>query len=460
MSKPIPQPLRDAADALFQHTLTLLDDMPVLEVGNWDTFIAKHTNPPVDENLVRCYLNAVSDERQWTKFWESALRLSLAIEYSLGVAAPRRVGRKPSLLGLRRPEAASEAPQLPARLHERLLAWQRKFSLCEAMWTAWDTSAVAPAPVPGTTVQTLPPREQVTAASPAILSEAEQNALNQLLAAATMRAGTTEATLPSRLLRRWSVPLLVGPSGSGKAFVCEELARRRGWACRSWQVNTWMLQTNRTSHTTLDQIFRFIEDHRRGCVIYMAGLDTLAASTRAGDHSAAYMNSVVGEVEYLLDLLSARSLPLAHNSRTGETFTPKLMVVAGGRFPGLWGEVGVGGPADADAWRIADGEPLSGPAAVATWLAEHAGMPAGILRRLSAEPLVLPRITVQEAERLARRIQADLPPSLDGLGVEQITSALSGLHGWRGVAALVEQSLCAGGDLSAGPDAEAPRLAK
>ena len=459
MSKPIPQPLRDAADALFQHTLTLLDDLPVPEVGNWDAFIATHTHPPVDEDLVRRYLHAVSDERQWTRFRESALRLSLAIELSLGIAAPRQVGRKPPSQGLRLSEAASEAPQLPARLHERLLMWQRKFSLCEAMWTAWETSA-APAPVPRTTAQSAPLRDQATAASPAILSEAEQNALNQLLAAAAMRANTTEAVLPSRLLRRWSVPLLVGPSGSGKAYVYEEFARRLGWGYRSWQVNTWMLQTNRTSHTTLDQIFRFIEDHRRGCVIYLAGLDTLAASIRAGDHSASYMNGVVGEVESLLDLLSARSLPLAHDSRTGETFTPKLMVVAGGRFPGLWGEVGVGSPADADAWQLADGEPLSGPTAVAAWLSEHAGMPVGILRRLSAEPLVLPRITAQEAGRLARRIQADLPASLDGLGVEQITSALSGPQGWRGVAALVEQSLCAGSDLSAGPDAETPSLAK
>ena len=96
-----------------------------------------------------------------------------------------------------------------------------------------------------------------------------------------------------------------------------------------------MIATNRTSNTTLDQIFRFIEDHRGGCVIYLAGLDTLAASTRASDHNASYMNAVVGEVEYLLDLLSARSLPLAHNNRTGETFAPKLMVVVGGRFASL-----------------------------------------------------------------------------------------------------------------------------
>lgn len=459
MSKQIPQPLRDAADSLFQHTLTLLDDMPVPAVRKWDTFIATHTNPPADEDLVRCYLNAVSDERQWIKFRQSALRLSAAIESSFGVAAPRRVGGNPPLPGLRLPKAASDAPRLPVRLHERLLAWQRKLSLCEAMWIAWKTSAVS-APVPGATAQTFPLRDQATAASPAILSDAERNALNQLLAAATMRADTTEAVLPSRLLRRWSVPLLIGPSGSGKAYVCEEFARRRGWAYRSWQVNTWMLQTNRVGNTTLDQVFRFIEDHRGGCVIYLAGLDTLAASTRAGDQNASYMNGVIGEVEYLLDLLSARSLALAHNSRTGETFAPRLMMVAGGRFPGLWGEVGVGSPADADAWQIADSEPLSGPTAVAAWLSEHGGMPVGILRRLSAEPLVLPRITAQEAQCLARSIQADLPASLDGLGVEQITSALSGLHGWRGVAALVEQSLCAGSDLSAGPDTEAPSLAK
>lgn len=457
MAKPVPPPLKDAADSLFQHTLTLLDDVPPGGMAAWSAFTEATAGDDavLDATLVRSYLEAVSDENRWRGFWEAALFLSSAIGDFFGVAAPPRAGGPIRTASSKRHGAAFHSPRVTPQLRERLLTWQRKFSLFDAMWMAWAES-VSRAVKQAATAR--PPVPTSEANPPAILSGDEQAAIDQLLTAATARAEATEAVLPSRLLRRWSVPVLVGPAGAGKAFVCEEFARRRGWAYRRWQVGSWLIQANRTGNTTFEQIIRHIEDNRGGCVIYLSGLDTLASSIRGGDQNASYMNAVVGELEYLLDLLTARFLP-PMTSKTGESFVPELMIVVSGRFPGLWGEVEVGTPGGADGWKIADDEPLSGPSAVAAWLSDHSGLPAGIVRRLTAEPLLLPRIAADEAKRIARSIHADLPPSLDGLGIEQIAAALGGPQGWRGVSALVEQSLCAGSDLPVGPDAGASSLA-
>ena len=391
MVKPIPQPLKDAADALFQHTLTLLDGVPAEGIRKWNIFgfAAGQKRPPLDETLVRCYLEAVSDEQQWIKFQEAALTLSAAIELFFQVGAPPCAGVRVHKPSFTMPEVVYSPTPTPVELHERLMTWQRKLSLYHAMCTAWADSA-SRAANQSVTVRPFVPRNE--ASSSAILSGDERNAIDQLLTTATTRAEATEAVLPSRLLRRWSVPVLVGPAGAGKAFVCEEFACRRGWTYRRWQVGSWLIQANRAGNTTFEQIIRFVEDNRGGCVIYLAGLDTLASSIRGGDHNASYMNAVVGELEHLLDLLTARFLPPITSSKTGESFVPELMIILGGRFPGLWGEVEVGTPGGADGWKIADDEPLSGPPAVAAWLSEHSGLPTGLVRRLSSEPLLLPRI--------------------------------------------------------------------
>ena len=117
-----------------------------------------------------------------------------------------------------------------------------------------------------------------------------------------------------------------------------------------------------------------------------------------------------------------------------------VLIVAGGCFAPLWQDVAIDGPTDAEAWRWADSDRLADQGALAEWRLEHAGLPADILRRLAPEPLVLRPIAAEEAERLAVRLRDGLPPALDGLAVDELSAALQGAHGWRGVAALIEQA--------------------
>ena len=181
---------------------------------------------------------------------------------------------------------------------------------------------------------------------------------------------------------------------------------------------------------TLDQIFGFIEGNSQGCVIYLSGLDTLATA-RQGDTNVSYLNAVLGELDHLKDVLTRRPDP----------FATSVILIWGGRFAPLWGESEPGGPAGSDVWKLSDAEPLSDASAVAAWLAEHSGLPSGILRSLTPEPLVLNRLQSYEAARVARCLHAALPPTLDGLERNEIATALAGPQGWRGVSALIESGI-------------------
>ena len=109
-----------------------------------------------------------------------------------------------------------------------------------------------------------------------VLSDDQHKICERLLLLGKVREMSSESTVSVTVLRRWSVPLLVGPAGSGKGFVCEEVARRSGnKPYRRWELGSWIIVANRSSGTTLEEIQQFITDNPTGCVIYLAGVDTL-----------------------------------------------------------------------------------------------------------------------------------------------------------------------------------------
>ena len=291
-----------------------------------------------------------------------------------------------------------------------------------------------------------PKREQET-----VLTADQQHVCAQLLSLALVRASTTETALPVGVLRRWSVPLLVGPAGSGKAYVCEEVALRWGKRlCRRWEVGSWITNSNRISQTTLEQIRAFVSGNPTGCVVYLAGMDLLGVKA---EHNASYAVAVAGEITQLLDDASAR--PARFTGPYGNAIQANVLVVVGGCFAAMWGDAAIDGPSGGEAWRLADGDPLAGPHAITKWLLEHSRLPADILRRLSPEPLILHRLDREQAQRLAVRLCDNLPPSLDGLRAEEFRDALQSPHGWRAVAALIERAWVDGHDTLFVPQTEA-----
>ena len=273
-----------------------------------------------------------------------------------------------------------------------------------------------------------------------MLSDDQQAACERLTTLARVRASVTTATLPPTLLRRWSVPLLVGPAASGKEHVCQEVARRLGHGCcRRWEVASWITESSRSHAPTLDQIRRYVTANPQGCVIYLAGIDTLGARS---DQNHSYQQACISEIERLLDQTSSRP---AHVLNPDGTMTRSAMVVIlGGRFSALWGEREAGGPTGADSWKLADREPLADTRAVSAWLSEHSRVPAGIGRRIAPEPFVLQPLSTVEAEQIAERFWRALPPAMDGIAPDELSTALTGRGGWRALTNVIEQALVSG----------------
>ena len=289
-----------------------------------------------------------------------------------------------------------------------------------------------------------------------VLTTDQQRACERLCALARVRSTTTEAELPIGVLNRWSVPLLLGPAASGKAFVCEEVARRWGRKpCRRWEVGSWITNTNRSRDTTPEQIQAFIEANPAGCVVYLAGMDALAVKA---DHNASYSVAIAAQITQLLDRASTR--PVHFPGREGKAIPANVLVVVGGCFAALWGDAAIDGPSGREAWRLADRDGLAGADAVAKWLLEHSRLPADILRRLAPDPLILHRIEREQADQLALRLRDGLPPSLDGLGADEFSAALQSPHGWRAVAALVERAWVEGHEHLLPPPTNAAIMAR
>lgn len=269
----------------------------------------------------------------------------------------------------------------------------------------------------------------------------QEAACARLTVLARTREATTTKVLPIHLLPRWSVPFLVGPSGSGKEIVCRETARRLGdWPYRRWEVGSWTLLSNRASGTTLDQIEQFIEANPRGCLVYLAGIEALRVSV---ERSSGWHLACVSEVEQFLDWTASR--PTRFLRRDGGWMEhPRVLVAVGGRFAGLWGEREPGGPEGAEAWKHADREHLADAPAVAAWLSEHSGLPSGIHRRLTPRPDVLRPITAQEAAHTAQRLHRCLPSLLDGIEAGELAAALQGPEGWRAVTHVIEEAIMSG----------------
>ena len=210
-----------------------------------------------------------------------------------------------------------------------------------------------------------------------VLAADQENACERLLALARVRAMTTVDALPVGVLDHWSVPLLVGPAASGKAFVCAEVARRWGdKPCRRWEVSGWTLASNRANGNTPEQLQAFIAGNPGGCVVYLAGIDALST---AHEYYANYTLAVAGEIAQFLTQATARLACFI--GRDGNVVSAQVLVVVGGCFGPLWGDATVS-PAPRETWRLADTAPLADSQAVARWLLEESCLPAGILRRL------------------------------------------------------------------------------
>lgn len=419
----IPAPLCNAAHALFSASLHLPESPPAPEdqapareecgMGEAE----RDALASAVEEVVRAYLRFSANESA------TALGRFATVGHALADRARRLAPPPPPPPADGLEDAASSTAPLGPVVAADLRRWLETWNIFRRLWRTWTTPDAPVAP------------SSTDAAEAPVLAADQRAVVETLVALVRARKGQGATLPPVPLLPRWSVPLLVGPGGAGKAFACAEAVRRLGLRGHArWEIGSWNIAAARSGRSTLEQIEWYVATHP-DALIYLAGVDALStAHTGAGDANVTYMTTVAAELENFLDGATGRG--------PGANEPVRPCVVLGGRFSPLWGEVEVGGVRGADLWKLADAEPLAGAEAVGTWLREHSGLPAGILRRVAAEPLVVRRLDTAEAERVAGELCARLPPALDGaLHAPELAAALAGPHGWRALAHRLESTL-------------------
>ena len=447
----LPAPLKEASHKLFQATAALRTPQPDVMIsptvsGWWEQdtsgkvpfsrsgngsetdvlFAPVDDCEAGDESVIRAYLHLAQEDstREAARFARAADVFAVRVQWFLAQAASvvfETVGDDSCDL----PPAPTDDAMRP-KLTRWLLCW------CEfaRLWRVWQRPPLASA------------ARMFSGANPSspaksFLSAAQAATVERLTAIRWARDNADDH-LPRTVLARWSHPLVVGPSGSGKGFAIRETARRLGLAYGRWEVGAWSVVAGRANRATVEQIERFISTHPQGTLVHLAGVDALAATRiSTGDVNVSWWGSVLAEVERSLDWVAERGL--AHD---GDPSPVRPYVVVSARFAVLWGGHDLGGPAGADAWRSADSEALTGAAAVADWLEREGQMPASLLGRLTSPPLVIERVGPEEAAGLAKTLCATLPPTLDGMLTEgEAAEALSRPESWRALARYVETQL-------------------
>ena len=319
----------------------------------------------------------------------------------------------------------------PLAQGQRWLAAYGRFWVTWEAWQRRDTRAPAANRTDDATPEVAPPL---------CLSRDQSAAIEHLvgLARARERADVLGGLPVGLRPRRWPHPFLVGPAGSGKAFVVEETARRLRRAVLRVEIASWIVVANRSGRASLEKIADFLATHPDG-VIYLSGVDTLAGNRlgQSGNSNLSWWASVLGEIESFLDWAAATKAPLPAVGESKRLRRP--FVVVGGRFSSLWGQSDLGGPAGAEAWRLADARPLADPELVVDWLEREGWLPAGVRSRLAARPLVINPVSQEEAWDLSRQMCAALPAGLDGLiELQAAAETLAGPGSWRDLAAMIE----------------------
>ncbi len=444
----LPPPIKEAAYKLFQVTVALraspqADPPPPPAVVGWDEdadgetpsspsekgpdlavlFTPSGDGEAADESVIRVYLHLSQEDttREAARFAHAAdVFAARARRFLLPAAAVviKTVG-----------DDLSSPSLVPAddQMQPRLTRWLESWEEFAYLWRVWQRPSVV----------TALPNADATAPSEPVLSAAQTTAVERLMALRRARE-SAGSHLPRAVLARWSHPLIVGPSGSGKGFAIREAARRLGLAYGRWEVGAWNIVAGRSNRASVEQIERFLANSPQGALVHLAGLDALSsARISAGDSNVSWWGSVLAEVERFLDWCSERN---SFDEQAQPSVRP--YVVGSARFSALWGGHDLGGPTGANAWRVADDEELTGAAAAATWIKQEGQMPVGLLGRLTLPPLIIGRVGQEEAASLARAVCTALPPALDGMLAEaELAASLAGSDGWRGLARCVEAQL-------------------
>jgi hypothetical protein len=177
------------------------------------------------------------------------------------------------------------------------------------------------------------------------------------------------------------IPLIVGPSGSGKSALVRHFAKIENLPIKDFNVGTWIITGAKTEPITLDEIGNFIRGNERG-VLFIDEVDKLSATTD-------WTRNIQQEIYALLDGRTD-SFPGWDDAMSKKLARDFFLVGAGTwqtRYEGLQRALGFGANNPSNLWAID--------------LGRQDEIPEELLMRFNADVLYLRPLTKTEfSERI------------------------------------------------------------
>ncbi len=248
-------------------------------------------------------------------------------------------------------------------------------------------------------------------------------------------------TLPTRLKTNM---LLIGPTGVGKTFLAEAVARELDVPFLPLAVSNWIILsgTDRGAQTTWVSVADFLYKSRTaaGAVIFLDEIDKQRHTPSSWDQQTQVESFLLldGRVPSFLKDAAGDVMGEGIRSVVRDMLANRTFIIAGGAFQHLWEHrvrqnIGFGKPNN-------DSPPPT-PNELARTL------PREIVNRFSGEILVLPPLRESDYRSILETIAGCIPSYLRDtflrIGHEKIPAALEMAQGFRFVEDVVLQTLLA-----------------
>ena len=147
-----------------------------------------------------------------------------------------------------------------------------------------------------------------------ILSPSQQHALDKLLPVARIATDGSRVELP---LNPRTHSLIVGPSGCGKSFLARRIAEELKLPCMVVNVSSWMIQGERGSNWTFNQIVEWLATLQGGGVLVLDEIDKAGGGESGGGVESEWKQHIRLELHDLLDFVIPPCVSLPSQNEGG-----------------------------------------------------------------------------------------------------------------------------------------------
>lgn len=255
-----------------------------------------------------------------------------------------------------------------------------------------EDSAATP-PVPPSPQSLFPPPR------PVLLAPSQEKAFAQLRALGSVFFSTSWHGLP---IQPRLTPLVVGPSGTGKSFLAQFLAKIFSAAFLRVSYGEWIPLGARSSPYThaFDRIHRLLSENHRA-VIFIDELEKMRV-----DRAQEWSNCIMQELFLLLD--RSPSITSQHSSwepRAIQTLRFNTLIVGAGTWQEMWVSPRRAAFSDEPAEE-------ESPAEIARRIEASGRIPEELLKRFDGQFILIPHYTAEDFGNVLADHNAHVPPEL------------------------------------------------